>query len=87
MKKNEFMQIKGLDLKELKLKIKALKEEIADFEMDKNMRKLKDLKIISKKRKDVAQILTVMKQKELLAQLEPKVEKKESSKEKEGAKK
>ena len=35
--------------------------------------KLKDLKTVSKKRKDLAQILTVIKQKELLGKLESKV--------------
>ena len=74
MKKNEFVQIKGFDLKELKIKAQALKKEIADLVLDKNMKKLKDLKSIDKKRKEVAQVLTVLRQKELLAQLEPKVE-------------
>lgn len=70
MKKNEFAQIKGLDLKELKGKVKTLRDEIANLSLDKNMKKLKDLKMVSKKRKERAQILTVIKQKELLAQLE-----------------
>ena len=70
MKKNDFVQIKGMDLKELAGKDKDLKKEIADLTLDKNMKKLKDLKIISKKKKDRAQVLTVIKQKELLKQLE-----------------
>lgn len=70
MKRNEFVQIKGLDLKELRAKIKGLKDEIANLTLDKNMKKLKDLKMISKKKKDQAQILTVMRQKELLQELE-----------------
>lgn len=76
MKKNEFVIIKGLTLKELKIKVKTLKKEIADLTLDKNMKKLKDLKAISKKRKDLAQALTVLRQKQLLAELEPKVEEK-----------
>lgn len=75
MKKNEFIQIKSLDKKELKLKIKDLKKEIADLTLDKNMKKLKNLKQINIKKKDLAQVLTVLRQKELLAELEPKVEK------------
>ena len=67
MKKNDFIQIKGLDSKELKLKANALENEIADLIMDKNMKKLKDLKAIGKKRKDLAQVLTVLRQKEQLA--------------------
>ena len=74
MKKNEFVQIKGLDVKELKEKAKTLKKEIANLYLDKNMKKMKDLKMISKKRKDLAQILTLVRQKELLAILEPKME-------------
>ena len=72
MKKQEFTQIKGLDIKELSGKTKELKKEIANLTMDKNMKKLKDLKSIYKKRKELAQILTVIRQKELLAQLEEK---------------
>ena len=76
MKKNEFVIIKGLSLKELKDKAHALKKEIAELTMDKNMKKLKNLKSIDKKRKEVAQILTVLEQKQALADLEPKVEEK-----------
>ena len=75
MKKNEFVQIKGLDLKELKIKANALKKEIADLVMDKNMKKTKDLKLVSKRRKDLAQVLTVVNAKQLLEKLEPKAEK------------
>ena len=72
MKKNEFAQIKNLDVKELKDKAKSLKGEIGKLTMEKNMKKFKDLKMISKKRKDLAQILTVVRQKQLLEELEPK---------------
>lgn len=74
MKKNDFVQIKGLDIKELAEKVKALKKEITDLTLDKNMKKMKDLKMIFKKRKDLAQILTVARQKELLGKLESKIE-------------
>ncbi len=73
MKKNEFVQIRGLDLKELRERVKTLKKEIADLTLDKNMKKLKDLKSIIKRRKDLAQILTVIRQKELLTELETKL--------------
>ncbi len=80
MKKNEFIQIKGLGLKELKVKGKTLTDEIANLVLDKNMKKLKDLKIISKKKKERAQILTVIRQKELLVQLEAESKEKEVKK-------
>ena len=70
MKKNEFVQVKGLDIKELKEKSKTIQKEIADLIIDKNMKKLKDLKTISKKKKELAQILTVVRQKMLLNKLE-----------------
>lgn len=82
MKKNELIQIKGLDIKELKVKEKTLKKEIANLVMDKNMKKIKDLKSVSKLRKNLAQVMTVIRQKELLGQLESRVKNQESSEEK-----
>lgn len=70
MKRNELVQIKGLDIKELREKVKSFRKDLADLVFDKNRSKLKDVKTISKKRKDLAQVLTVMRQKELLEQLE-----------------
>lgn len=78
MKRKEFTQIKELALKELGGKAKNLQKEIANLQLDKNMKKLKDLKIVSKKKKDLAKVLTVIKQKELLMQLESKIEDKKS---------
>lgn len=75
MKKNDLIQVKGLDPKQLWLKAKSIREDIANLVMDKNMKKLKDLKIISKKRKELAQVLTLINQKELLQKLESKAEK------------
>ncbi len=73
MKKKEFVQMKNLDLKELKTKVEVLRKEIANLTLDKNMKKLKDLKMVSKKKKELAQALTVIRQKELLSQLESKI--------------
>lgn len=73
MKKNQFNEAKGLSIKELLEKVAVIKKEIAEAVMDKNMNKLKDLKTISKKKKDLAQTLTVLKQKQELGQLESKV--------------
>ena len=87
MKKQDFVQIKGLDLKELKVRAGTLREEIVNLILDKNMKKLKDLKKVSKKKKELAQVLTVKNQKELLTQLESRVENLESSGEKKGEEK
>lgn len=72
MKRHELTQIKGLSLKELYDKAKTIRKEIEEKVLDKNRSKLKDLKMVSKKRKDLAQVLTVMRQKELLIELEGK---------------
>lgn len=74
MKKNDFVQIKGLNIEELKAKVNVFKKDIADLVMDKNMKKLKDTNAVSKKRKDLAQVLTVLQQKVLLGILDTKKE-------------
>ncbi len=71
MKRQQFMEIKQLEVKDLLAKVTAAKLEVADLVLDKNMKKLKDVKVISKKRHDIAQMLTVIKQKQLLSELEP----------------
>lgn len=70
MKKDQFNSLKGMEPLALAKKVKELKLEIADLEIEKNTKKLKDLKRISKKKKEVAQIMTVIRQKSLLEQLE-----------------
>lgn len=80
MKRNELTQIKLLDLKELREKTKMIRQELANLLLDKNMKKLKDLKSISKKRKDIAQVLTVIQQKELLRRLETEISETRSEK-------
>lgn len=70
MKRREFTQIKELSIKELVDKAKQLKKEIADLIIDQNMKKLKDTKAVFKKRKYLAKVLTILKQKQLLKQLE-----------------
>lgn len=75
MKKSELNQLKGLSIKELVDKAKSLRKEIADLVIDKNMKKLKDTKLVFKKRKELAQVLTVLRQKQLLEELESKIKK------------
>lgn len=80
MKRNDLQELKTLTSKVLIEKVKTLKGELADLVIDKNMSKLKDLKVLGKKRKDIAQILTVLRQKELVEELESRVKNLESSK-------
>lgn len=76
MKKTDFTDVKALDIKTLKSRVKKSKQEIADLHLDKNMNKLKDTNILDKRRKDLAQIMTVLRQKELLAVFETTKEEK-----------
>lgn len=73
MGKKDLTEIKNLEIKSLRERVTQSKKELADLIMDKNIKALKDLKDISKKKKDIARILTVIRQKELLEQLEGKV--------------
>lgn len=88
MKTNDFKKLKNLTLEEIKQKTQAARKELAKLVMDKNMKKLKDVKAVSKKKKELAQLLTLGRQKKLLSDLEPVVaEAKEAKKEtKEGKK-
>lgn len=72
MKRTELTQIKGLTIKELIDKAKSIKKGIGDLVIDLKMKKLKDTRAIFKKRKDLAQVLTVLRQKQLLEELEVK---------------
>jgi ribosomal protein L29 len=70
MKRNDLLDTKKLNEVELVGKIKLLKKEIADLVMDRNMNKLTDLKSIGKKRKEIAQIMTIIRQKQLINEFE-----------------
>jgi len=80
-KQNILAEIKTLDIKSLIAKAKAIRAEIGDLILDKNMSKLKDLKVISKKRKELAQTFTVLKQKQIIETLESSDKGQESSEE------
>lgn len=85
MKLKDFKnELKVLDIAALVAKMKALKIEINDLILDKNMNKLKDLKVISKRKKELARVFTVLSQKEMITKLESNESKatKESKEEK-----
>lgn len=67
MKKNNLVEIKKMDLILLQERVKKLEKELVDLSLDKikggNIREAKN------KRRDLAQMLTILKQKELLKQL------------------
>lgn len=70
MKRNDLAEIKKMDILSLQQRVGKEKNELASLAIDKNIGKLTNLKSIKNKRKNVAQILTVLKQKQLLQQLE-----------------
>lgn len=68
--KFDISSIKAMDAKSILTTVKQLRGEIADLVVDKNLNKLKDLKTVGKKRKDLARTLTVLNQKRVLESLE-----------------
>lgn len=70
MKKNEFIEVKQLAIKDLVAKVLLIKKELASLLIDKHTGKMKDTNVMSKKRKDIAQMLTVVYQKQLLERLQ-----------------
>lgn len=76
MKKNDFKEIKTLSLKVLSEKIKQAKKDVADLILDKNTKKLKDVKVIFKKRKEIAKMMTILNQKQLVGEIEKEVSEK-----------
>ncbi len=68
--KFDITSIKNMDTKSIFATAKQMKVAIADLMLDKNMNKLKDLKSIDKKRKELARTLTIFNQKKVLEKLE-----------------
>lgn len=58
MKKQQLNEIKNKSIKDLKTQVKNIKKEIANLTMDLKLGKLKNLRAISVKKRDIAQILT-----------------------------
>jgi len=74
MKKTEFAEIKKMEIISLSGKIKSAQKEILGFILDKSTNKVTNLKMIKSKRKDLAQMITVLRQKQMLKELEKKDE-------------
>ncbi len=69
MKKNDFADIKKMDMKGLLAQAVTIKKEIDVLKFDKNLNSLKNLKSISNKKHDLAQVLTVVRQLEIIETL------------------
>lgn len=70
MKKNDLLEMKSLDIKALTVRVRELRGQIADLVMEKHMNTLKNSKQIQHSRRNLAQMLTILRQKEIIAQLE-----------------
>jgi ribosomal protein L29 len=68
--KFDITTVKNMDTKSILATAKQLRGEIAELIVDKNLNKLKDLKSMDKKRKNLARVLTVLNQKQVLEKLE-----------------
>ena len=75
MKKSDFTQLKSMELSKLAQRAIITKKELAGLLMDRNSKKQKNVKVFRNTRKDLAQILTVLKQRQLLEELVKKEEK------------
>ena len=60
MDRNTIKQLKDKSIKELEEMAKKLKREVSTIELEKRLGKNKNVREISKKRDDVARILTIL---------------------------
>ncbi len=68
--KFDITTIRNMDIKSIFATAKTLRDEIADLMVDKNLKRLKDLKSVQKKRKELARTMTIFNQKKVLVALE-----------------
>lgn len=75
MKKADLKGIKNLEIKDLVKKIKETKTDLGGLVMAKSEpgKGSKDVKAVYKKKKDIAQMMTILRQKEMLVELEKEV--------------
>ncbi|HUS60405.1 MAG TPA: 50S ribosomal protein L29 [Nevskiaceae bacterium] len=65
MKKKEISQLHAKTSQELKILIKKMEEELVRMKIDLGSGRLKDVRAVLKKRRDLARAKTVFRQKEL----------------------
>lgn len=59
-----------MEIKSLLGKVKGVQKEILGLILNKSINKATNLKVIKNKRKDLAQMMTVLRQKQMLEELE-----------------
>lgn len=67
MKKKDIQQIRNKDIKELAAEIAQEKKNLFSLHLDFVQNKLKNVKSLSNKRKDIARMSSILREKELLA--------------------
>lgn len=77
MKRNELAEAKKSEIKDLIKRVSQIEAELMQLQIDKNAAKLSNLRQIFNRRKDLAQIKTVLRLKQLLTELNRKDEKEE----------
>ncbi len=70
MKNKDFAEFKKMESKDLTKKIAEARLELDKLIIQKNTGKLSDLKVISKKKREIARMATIVSQKMILARLE-----------------
>lgn len=65
MKRKQLEEIKLKTIKELKIQLSDLKKEVADLTIEMATGKNKNVALIGEKKKEIAVILTIIRQKEL----------------------
>ncbi len=71
MKNTEINEVKNLDVKTIISKVADLRKKLAKLQLGKDE---KDVKAVSRKRKDLARFLTILQQKKLLEELKKQTE-------------
>jgi ribosomal protein L29 len=74
MRKNDLNEIKNANVDAISAKIAQAKKDVTSLIIDKNMNKLGDLKSIYKKKRDIAQLSTILNQKLEVERLEKNLE-------------
>ena len=75
MKTKDKKELHLKSLQELKKLVIDVKDALSDLKLDKTQNKLKNTSLLSLKRKEIAQMLTIIREKELQEEMEAKNEK------------
>lgn len=75
MKRKDVEKLHQLSVQELREKLVQTRKELIDLRMSEGREKTKDVKIIGKKRDDLARIMTILKEKEFLEEAKEEDEK------------